>query len=708
MKRLALALTLLTTLLLGQAAAAATPISSGPSVSGWSDGPVDVFARGPNNELLHKHRGYGGEWSDWKNLGGVLTSDPDSDHNYGLHVVARGADNAAYYKTFILGQWSDWERLGGNLTSGPSVSAWSDGPVDVFARGPNNELLHKHRGYGGDWSDWKNLGGVLTSDPDSDHNYGLHVVARGADNAAYYKTFILGQWSDWERLGGNLTSGPSVSAWSDGPVDVFARGPNNELLHKHRGYGGDWSDWKNLGGVLTSGPDSDHNYGLHVVARCGSGALYHTWFELGSWHSSEGACRTVVHASQFTADPAQNGQLIAREWVDTLDGSARHEEPGWLATRGIVPCSESDPSGPRCGEVRERTTDSDADPTQADTYYVQRGLSVDDPNLKNVADLLETSPSVGSADARGPLGQALQAWQVPPPLHGDEYLRFTANDVLSTGDAADGVDGEQPEPTGLDVKTIVWVDEATQLPLKLRTERLDGTLLDESYWTYHPSRIDAASLPSDFFLAPRPVNVEQDEEVIAQSSDLMSTARAGELTGLGFEPYFLGESFTAAQGRFCLARLAVIRLQEPPENPAVSGGAEAGVNPSGRTVMVNAAYNAIEASERCRAHRGPLTAPDLEVNAAASTGATAAAWRSGYRRHGVAAPRSGPPPAFDPSLGPAALDADPRTIRLVALNARSSAVLGEKGRTTVSIVGPHERAMPNQLANLLERLEVSR
>ena len=418
--------------------------------------------------------------------------------------------------------------------------------------------------------------------------------------------------------------------------------------------------------------------------------------------------RTVVHAREFTADPAAGGQLIAEEWVDLLDGSARHEEPGWLVTRGVVPCSDTDPSGPLCGEVRERTTYSDADPTQADTYDVQRGLSVDDPHLSKVVDLLEVNPPIGSADGQGPLAQALQPWQVPPPLHGSEYLRFVVDDVLSTGDPGDVADEEQPEAAGTDVKTIVWVDRATQMPLKVRVEELDGSLVDESYWTYDPSRIDAATLPSDHFLAPRPVNVEQDQEVIAQPSGFVTTASASEFAGLGFEPYFLGESFSAPQGRFCLARLALIRLQEPSEDPPERGGAGPGVNPSGTSVWVNAAYNELEPSERCVPHKGSLAAPALEVNTSASTGSTATAWRVGYRRHGVPTRRSGPAPAFDPSVGVPSLDADPSVLRVVPLHSQSSAVLGEKGRTTVSVVGPHERATPSQVAELLEELEVTR
>ena len=39
-------------------------------------------------------------------------------------------------------------------------------------------------------------------------------------------------WSGWESLGGKLTSGPAAASWSEGRLDVFARGTDNALWHR--------------------------------------------------------------------------------------------------------------------------------------------------------------------------------------------------------------------------------------------------------------------------------------------------------------------------------------------------------------------------------------------------------------------------------------------------------------------------------------------
>jgi hypothetical protein len=80
----------------------------------------------------------------WESLGGVLSSGPDvSSWAAGrLDVFARGTDNALWHKWYD-GGWSGWESLGGVLTSDPTAVSWSNGRIDVFARGTGNALWHK-------------------------------------------------------------------------------------------------------------------------------------------------------------------------------------------------------------------------------------------------------------------------------------------------------------------------------------------------------------------------------------------------------------------------------------------------------------------------------------------------------------------------------------------------------------------------------------
>ena len=46
------------------------------------------------------------------------------------------------------------------------------------------------------------------------------------------KKFYDGTSWHWEDLGGFLTTPPSAVSWGSGRFDVFARGPNGDLLHR--------------------------------------------------------------------------------------------------------------------------------------------------------------------------------------------------------------------------------------------------------------------------------------------------------------------------------------------------------------------------------------------------------------------------------------------------------------------------------------------
>ena len=172
------------------------------------------------------------QWSDWENLGGVLTSAPTAA-SWGanrLDIFARGSDNAMWHKWWN-GSWSDWENLGGSLTSDPDCVSWSLNRIDCFVRGLDNALWHKW--WNGSWSDWENLGGVLTSGPTA-ASWGanrLDIFARGLDSAMWHKWWD-GSWSDWENLGGALISDPDCASWGVNRVDCFVRGPANALWHK--------------------------------------------------------------------------------------------------------------------------------------------------------------------------------------------------------------------------------------------------------------------------------------------------------------------------------------------------------------------------------------------------------------------------------------------------------------------------------------------
>ena len=227
-------------------------LTSGPGVSSWGPGRLDVFVRGTDSRLYHKWFENG--WNDWEPLGGVLTSAP-SPASWGsgrIDVFARGVDSQLYHKWFENG-WNDWEALGGILMSEPAACSWGPGRLDVFARGTDSQLYHKWFENG--WSDWESLGGILTSGPGA-ASWGsgrIDVFAAGVDSALEHKWFENG-WSDWESLGGVLSSSPGACSWGSGRIDVFAAGVDSALQHKWFENG--WSDWESLGSVLTSAPSA--------------------------------------------------------------------------------------------------------------------------------------------------------------------------------------------------------------------------------------------------------------------------------------------------------------------------------------------------------------------------------------------------------------------------------------------------------------------
>ena len=175
--------------------------------------------------------------------------------------------------------------------------------IDVFVRGKDNHLEHKHWTQDKDWSEWRDLEVALylgtrhrVVGPRSprrvrprpewapvaqalDGRQGLERMARlgrrdphlGArcrfvgrqtssmcSCAAATTSWLTSAGvttrtcSEWRDLGGVLTSAPAVASWGPNRLDVFARGQNKHLWHK-RWDDKDWSEWRDLGaGTLTS------------------------------------------------------------------------------------------------------------------------------------------------------------------------------------------------------------------------------------------------------------------------------------------------------------------------------------------------------------------------------------------------------------------------------------------------------------------------
>lgn len=174
-------------------------------------------------------------WSEWEDLGGVLTSAPavSSWQANRVDVFARGQNLAMWHKYWSATRWSDWEDIGGSFTSAPAAVSWSPNRIDIFGRGQNQNLWHKYwdtlR-----WGDWEDLGGgPITSGPAAASTgvNRLEVFARGQENQLLFRTWNGSRWTQWQSLGGIITSEPAAVSWGGNRLDVFARGQNNHLWH---------------------------------------------------------------------------------------------------------------------------------------------------------------------------------------------------------------------------------------------------------------------------------------------------------------------------------------------------------------------------------------------------------------------------------------------------------------------------------------------
>ena len=118
-----------------------------------------VFVRGHDYQLAQK-RWNGEDWSEWRDLGGHLTSSPavSSWGSNRLDVFIRGEDSRLKHKRWNGEEWSEWRDLGGRQTSAPAAVSWGPNRIDVFVRGHDFQLAQK-RWNGEEWSEWRNLDG---------------------------------------------------------------------------------------------------------------------------------------------------------------------------------------------------------------------------------------------------------------------------------------------------------------------------------------------------------------------------------------------------------------------------------------------------------------------------------------------------------------------------------------------------------------------
>lgn len=242
--------------------------------------------------------------------------------------------------------------------------------------------------------------------------------------------------------------------------------------------------------------------------------------------------------------------------------TARHEAIDRISTRASVPCEDGQPSGPRCGEVRHRTLDSEFEAAN-DTFTQQRGTSENDPYLAQVAGILDPAEFIANGrapDSQGPLASVLLPWQAPPPAHGDQYELYVfpiERDVdPSTADPDPDSQDDAQRVTGT---SQVWIDGATKMPVK-SVETVDGRERS-SYWTYNRDRAEVDHLSADFFRVPAPTDADMTGSTMFGEA-ATSSPTTDRQTATSFRTYSLGDQVSAEDVTLCLDARAKFQIKE--------------------------------------------------------------------------------------------------------------------------------------------------
>ena len=146
-------------------------LASSPAAVSRGPGFITIYARGTDGAVYGKSY-YNGAWHDWFNIGGqvaagtgpafsVWRTDLASNVVDRADIWITGTDGAMYQKTWTAASgWSNWKYLGGKLTSSPTVDMekycivvwvrWSDG------------LIYSNEYCAGPWIGW---GGPMQGPP---------------------------------------------------------------------------------------------------------------------------------------------------------------------------------------------------------------------------------------------------------------------------------------------------------------------------------------------------------------------------------------------------------------------------------------------------------------------------------------------------------------------------------------------------------------
>ena len=303
----------------------------------------DLFARGPDDELLHVHNefdhGRSGS-TEGRDLAGdpILIRGTDGQ----LHIFARGRGGLLlHWKLGPSGKVTGPFNHRWRIAYDPVAAALPGGDIELYARGANDELIRWRVPFTGDPGPAESLGGSVVATPAGVVRTGAvpDVFALAADGTVNWHGVIAKRngtdidFVGWRRIGDGATGAPVAVSWRSTRLDVLAPGADTDGPHlMHWGFDG------------TKGWHTEPAPGADPLDPSAERLLINgTWF--GADTSNLGAVETLScavvlqpdHARVFARDAA--GRLVQWHW----DGVISPDTVGWFGPDTIADAVSSAP-----------------------------------------------------------------------------------------------------------------------------------------------------------------------------------------------------------------------------------------------------------------------------------------------------------------------------------------------------------------------------
>ncbi|GCF07758.1 hypothetical protein KDI_13220 [Dictyobacter arantiisoli] len=303
-----------------------------------TDGRLEVFARGSDNNIWHNYQlnanGAGG-WVGWGTLQSNQTFNGNPvvavNKNGTLEIFARGSDNNIWhnYQAQPGAGWVGWGTLqsGHTFSGDPDVIMNTDGRLEVFARGSDNNIWHNYQAQpGAGWVGWGTLqsGQVFQGHPSAVLNTDgrVEVFARGSDNNIWHNYQLAaggtGGWAGWGAIqsGYQFKDSPTVGMNADGRVEIFAVNNDNNIWHNYQvNAGAGWNNWSAVvpGYQFTSNAAVAYNSDgrMEIFARSTDNTIWHTYQKAANsgWSTTWQQLQTTTFQGTPAAIANSNGVL---------------------------------------------------------------------------------------------------------------------------------------------------------------------------------------------------------------------------------------------------------------------------------------------------------------------------------------------------------------------------------------------------------------